>query len=104
MTVAHNASLKHITVTLTGGNWTKVLDEDHTRTYLMIQNNEDAHQITVGFGTNTVAPTTGFLIDGATSNHKTTEVTFEFGVAPINAIWAKTVDTHDHPIHVVYDD
>ena len=104
MTVAHNASIIHKTVTLTGGNWGKLVDEDHTRTYLMIQNNADSHQITVGFGTNTTAPTTGFVIDGASSNHKSHEVTFEFSVAPINAVWAKAEDTHDHPVHVVYDD
>jgi hypothetical protein len=104
MTVAANASLKTEQKTLTGGNWTKILDEDHTRTYLMIQNNEDAHQITVGFGTNTVAPTHGFIIDGASSNHKTHEVTFEFSVAPINAVWAKAEDAHDHPIDIMYDD
>ena len=104
MREAPNATLKHIVVTLTGGNWTKLIDTNVQRTYLMIQNNADSHQIEVGFGTNTTAPTSGFVIDGATSNHKSHEVTFQFNVAPINAVWAKAEDVHDHPLHVVYDD
>ena len=104
MTVAPNASLKTEQKTLTGGNWTKILDEDHTRTYLMIQNDHDAHSIEVGFGTNTVPPTLGFHIEGAVSGHKIKDTQFEFSVAPINAIWAKADDTHDHLIDVIYDD
>lgn len=104
MTVAPNASLKIEQKTLTGGNWTKILDEDHTRTYLMIQNDHDAHKIEVGFGTNTTAPTVGFHIEGAVSGHKIKDTQFEFGVAPINAVWAKADDLHDHLIDIMYDD
>lgn len=104
MTVAANASLKVEQKTLTGGNWTKILDEDHTRTYLLIQNDHDAHSIEVGFGTNTTAPTVGIHIEGAVSGHKIKDTQFEFGVAPINAVWAKADDLHDHPIDIMYDD
>ncbi len=48
MREAPNATLKHIVVTLTGGNWTKLIDTNVQRTYLMIQNDIDAHTITVG--------------------------------------------------------
>ncbi len=103
---APNASLKVEQKTLSGGNWTKILDEDHTRTYLAIQNHHDAHEIEIGFGTNTTAPTatTGFKIEGATSGNKVGDTTFEFAVAPINAVWAKAEDVHDHPIDIMYDD
>jgi len=104
MREAPNATLKHINVILTGGNWTKLIDEDVNRTYLMIQNDEDSHTVEVGFGTNTVAPTHGFKIEGATSNNKILDVTFQFNVAPINAVWARAEDAHDHPLNVVYDD
>lgn len=99
-----NATLKHEQKTLTGGNWTKILDQNIQRTYLMIQNDHDAHTIEVGFGTNTTAPTAGFHIEGAVSGHKIKDTQFEFGVAPINAVWAKADDAHDHPIDIVYDD
>ena len=106
MTVAANASLKVEQKTLTGGNLTKILDEDHTRTYLAIQNHHDAHTIEVGFGTNTAEPTaaTGFKIEGAVSGNKIKDTTFEFSVAPINAVWAKAEDAHDHLIDIMYDD
>ena len=106
MTVASNASLKVEQKILSGGNWTKILDEDHTRTYLAIQNHHDAHEIEIGFGTNTTAPTsaTGFKIEGAVTGNKIGDTTFEFAVAPINAVWAKAEDVHDHPIDIMYDD
>lgn len=104
MREAPNATLKHIVVTLTGGNWTKLVDTNVQRTYLMIQNDQDAHTITVGFGTDTVAPTDGFQIGGAVAGHSIPDVTFQFNVAPINAVWAKAEDTHDHAVNVVYDD
>jgi len=99
-----NATLKHEQKTLTGGNWTKILDQNVQRTYLMIQNDHDAHTIEVGFGTNTTAPTVGFHIEGAVSGHKIKDTQFQFGVAPINAVWAKADDAHDHLIDIVYDD
>jgi len=101
-----NATLKHEQKTLTGGNWTKILDQNVQRTYLLIQNHHDAHSIEVGFGSNTTAPTnaTGLKIEGAVSGHKIVDTTFEFGVAPINAVWAKASDAHDHLIDIVYDD
>lgn len=99
-----NATLKHKVVTLTGGNWIKLLDTNVQRTYLMIQNQYDAHTIEVGFGTDTVAPTHGFQIEGASSGNKILDVTFQFNSAPINAVWAKAEDTHDHPVSVVHDD
>ena len=40
-----NATLKVELKTLTGGNWTKILDTNVQRTYLMIQNSYDAHTI-----------------------------------------------------------
>jgi len=104
MREAPNATLKHIVVTLTGGNWIKLVDTNVQRTYLMIQNDIDAHTITVGFGTDTTPPTDGFQIEGAASGNKIGDVTFQFNVAPINAVWAKAEDTHDHPVNVVYDD
>lgn len=104
MREAPNATLKHIVVTLTGGNWTKLVDTNVQRTYLMIQNDIDTHTITVGFGTDTVAPTNGFQIGGAVAGHSIPDVTFQFNVAPINAVWAKASDTHDHAVNVVYDD
>lgn len=99
-----NATLKHKIVTLTGGNWTKMLDTNVQRTYLMIQNQYDAHTIEVSFGTDTVAPTHGFQIEGAASGNKILDVTFQFNCAPINAVWAKAEDTHDHDVSVVHDD
>ena len=99
-----NATLKAELKTLTGGNWTKILDTNVQRTYLMIQNSYDAHTIEVGFGTDTVPPTHGFKIEGAVAGHKIPDVTFQFSVAPISAVWAKAEDTHPHNIDVVYDD
>lgn len=99
-----NATLKHKVVTLTGGNWGKLVDTNVQRTYLMIQNDQDAHTITVGFGTDTVPPTDGFQIGGAVAAHTIPDVTFQFTVAPISAVWAKASDAHDHPVNVVYDD
>jgi len=99
-----NATLKVELKTLTGGNWTKLLDTNVQRTYLMIQNSYDSHTIEIGFGTDTVAPTHGIKIEGAVSGHKISDVTFEFGVAPISAVWAKADDTHPHDIDVVHDD
>ena len=101
-----NATLKHEQKTLTGGNWTKILDQNVQRTYLLIQNHHDSHSIEVGFGSDTVAPVnaTGLKIEGAVSGNKISDTTFEFGVAPINAVWAKAEDAHDHPIDIVYDD
>ena len=101
-----NASLKIEQKILIGGNWTKILDEDVTRTYLCIQNHHDAHEIEIGFGTNTTAPTTatGFKIEGAVTGNKIGDTTFQFSVAPINAVWAKANDAHDHPIDIMYDD
>lgn len=99
-----NATLKHEQKTLTGGNWTKILDQNVQRTYLMIQNDHDAHTIEVGFGTDTVAPTGGFHIEGSVSGNKIKDTQFEFGVAPINAVWAKADDVHDHLIDIIYDD
>ena len=101
-----NASLKHEQKTLTGGNWTKILDQDVTRTYLCVQNHHDAHSIEIGFGTDTTAPTsaTGLKIEGAVTGNKIGDTTFQFLVAPINAVWAKADDAHDHPIDIVYDD
>ena len=99
-----NATLKVEVKTLSGGNWTKLLNTNVQRTYLMIQNSYDAHTIEVGFGTDTVAPTHGFKIEGAVAGHKIPDVTFQFGCAPINAVWAKASDTHPHDIDVVHDD
>ena len=99
-----NATLKAELKTLTGGNWTKILDTNVQRTYLMIQNSYDAHTIEVGFGTDTVPPTHGFKLEGAVSGNKIGDTTFQFGVAPISAVWAKAEDTHPHNIDVVYDD
>jgi len=99
-----NATLKAELKTLTGGNWTLIAPVNVQRTYLMIQNSYDAHTIEVGFGTDTVPPTHGFKIEGAVAGHKIPDVTFQFSVAPISAVWAKAEDTHPHNIDVVYDD
>jgi len=99
-----NATLKVELKTLTGGNWTKILDTNVQRTYLMIQNAYDAHTIEIGFGTDTVPPTHGFKLEGAVSGNKIGDSTFQFSVAPISAVWAKAEDTHPHDIDVVYDD
>tara|TARA_R110000803_G_scaffold90658_1_gene158111 strand:- start:217 stop:531 length:315 start_codon:yes stop_codon:yes gene_type:complete len=99
-----NASLKVEQKTLTGGNWQLVLPTNVNRTYLCIQNNTDAHAIEIGFNTDTVAPTTGFHLIGSPAGNATMDSTFEFKVAPINSVWCKSADTHDHLIHVMYDD
>ena len=104
MTVAHNASLACKTVNLPATQaWVKLLDEDHTRTYLLIQNDHDIHSIAVGFGTNTTEPTSSFNIKGSTQTGDLA-ATFEFSVAPINAVWAKVNDAQAHEIEIVYDD
>ena len=102
--VASNASLTVKTVTLPSSQaWTKLLDVDVTRTYLCIQNDNDNHYITIGFSDNNTAPTTGMNLAGSNSAGDLS-ATFEFKVAPINAVWAKVNDNHDHDIEVIYDD
>ena len=98
-----NATLKLDVKTLTGGNWTKLLDTNVQRTYLMIQNSYDSHTIEIGFGTDTVAPTHGFKLKGAVSGHKRGATTFQFNCAPSNAVWAKADDTHPPDIEGVHD-
>lgn len=99
-----NATLKTTVFTLPADqSWVKLLDDNVQRTYLVIQNDHDNHSITIGFGNNTTAPTTGLNIAGSnTVGDKA--ATWEFGVAPINAIWAKVNDNHLHNIEVIYDD
>jgi hypothetical protein len=106
MREAPNATLKTQQVLLTGGTWTKVLNTNVQRTYLVIQNHHDAHEIEVGFSTDTTPPTsaTGFKIEGAVTGNKIGDTTFQFAVAPINAVWARANDAHDHPIDIMYDD
>jgi hypothetical protein len=71
--------------------------------YLVIQNDHDNHYITIGFSDNNTAPTTGMNLAGsAQAGDKA--ATWEFSVAPINAVWAKVNDAHAHDIEVVYDD
>ena len=54
----HNASLTAKNVTLPADqSWVKILDDNSSRMYLCIQNDHDAHHITVGFSDNTTAPT-----------------------------------------------
>jgi hypothetical protein len=106
MREAPNATLKTQQVLLTGGTWTLVLPTNVQRTYLVIQNHHDAHEIEVGFSTDTTPPAsaTGFKIEGAVTGNKIGDTTFEFAVAPINAVWARSDDAHDHPIDIMYDD
>lgn len=99
-----NASLKVEHKTLTGGNWSLVLPTNVQRTYLCIQNNTDSHTIQIGFSDDTTPPTLGLHLVGSPAGVSTMESTFQFNVAPINAVWCKSDDIHDHLIHVVYDD
>lgn len=100
----HNASLASKNVTLPADqSWVKILDDNPSRMYLVIQNDHDNHYITIGFSDNNTAPTTGMNLAGsAQAGDKA--ATWEFSVAPINAVWAKVNDTHAHDIEVVYDD
>lgn len=100
----HNATLKTIEVTLPASlAWTKLVDANPSRMYLMIQNDNANHHIKIGFGSNTVAPTVGFDLAGS-SQQGHVDTIFEFGVAPTNAVWAKTLNASDHLLQVVYDD
>lgn len=100
----HNASLASKNVTLPSDqSWVKLLDDNPSRMYLVVQNDHDNHSITIGFSNNTTAPTSGLNLAGSnTVGDKA--ATWEFGVAPINAVWAKVNDTHTHDIEVIYDD
>ncbi len=99
-----NASLKVDDVSLPSDqSWVKLLDDNVQRTYLMIQNDQAAHSITIGFGSNTVAPTNGFHLAGSSQTGHVDNM-FIFGSAPINAVWAKVNDNQIHAIKVVYDD
>jgi hypothetical protein len=71
--------------------------------YLVIQNDHDNHYITIGFSDNNTAPTTGMNLAGS-AQAGDLAATWEFSVAPINAVWAKVNDAHAHDIEVVYDD
>ena len=100
----HNASLTAKTVTLPADqSWVKILDSNASRMYLCIQNDHDNHSIMIGFSNDTVAPTTGMNLDGSATVGNLA-ATFQFNVAPINAVWAKVNDAHSHDIEVVYDD
>ena len=100
----HNASLTAKNVTLPADqSWVKLLDDNPTRMYLCIQNDHDAHYITVGFSDNTTAPTTGLNIKGSVQAGDP-DATFQFNVAPLNAVWAKVNDAPAHDIEVIYDD
>lgn len=100
----HNASLTAKTVTLPADqSWVKILDSNASRMYLCIQNDHDNHSIMIGFSNDTVAPTTGMNLDGSATVGDLA-ATFQFNVAPINAVWAKVNDAHSHDIEVVYDD
>ena len=99
-----NASLKVSAFTLPSNqSWVKLLDDNVQRTYLMIQNDQAAHSITIGFGSNTVAPTDGFNLAGSSQSGHVDNM-FTFQSAPINAVWAKVNDNQNHPIKVLYDD
>ena len=100
----HNASLASKNVTLPADqSWLKILDDNPSRMYLVIQNDHDNHSITIGFSDNNTAPTSGLNLAGSnTVGDKA--ATWEFHVAPINAVWAKVNDAHAHDIEVVYDD
>jgi len=100
----HNASLTSKNVTLPADqSWVKLLDDNASRMYLVIQNDHDNHAITIGFSNNTTAPTTGLNLKGSTQVGDK-DATWEFSVAPINAVWAKVNDNHAHDIEVIYDD
>lgn len=100
----HNASLASKNVTLPADqSWVKILDDNPSRMYLVIQNDHDNHYITIGFSDNNTAPTTGLNLAGS-AQAGDLAATWEFSVAPINAVWAKVNDTHAHDIEVVYDD
>jgi hypothetical protein len=104
MREAPNASLLVSEFTLPSDqSWVKLLNDNVQRTYLMIQNDQAAHSITIGFGSNTVAPTIGFNLAGSTQAGHIDNI-FVFGSAPINAVWAKVNDNQNHPIKVVHDD
>jgi len=100
----HNASLASKNVTLPADqSWVKLLDDNPSRMYLVIQNDHDNHYITIGFSDNNTAPTTGMNLAGS-AQAGDLAATWEFSVAPINAVWAKVNDAHAHDIEVVYDD
>ena len=100
----HNASLTSKNVTLPADqSWVKLLDDNPSRMYLVIQNDHDNHYITIGFSDNNTAPTTGMNLAGS-AQAGDLAATWEFSVAPINAVWAKVNDAHAHDIEVVYDD
>jgi len=71
--------------------------------YLCIQNDHDNHSITIGFSNDTIAPVSGMNLDGSATVGDLA-ATFQFNVAPINAVWAKVNDNHAHDIEVIYDD
>tara|TARA_R110000772_G_scaffold7649_3_gene25784 strand:- start:627 stop:941 length:315 start_codon:yes stop_codon:yes gene_type:complete len=99
-----NATLKVDDVNLPSDqSWVKLLDVNVQRTYLMIQNDQASHAITIGFGSNTVAPTNGFHLAGSSQTGHVDNM-FVFQSAPINAVWAKVNDNQTHSIKVVYDD
>jgi len=100
----HNASLTAKNVTLPADqSWVKILDDNPTRMYLCIQNDHDAHSITVGFSDNNTAPTAGLTIKGSVQTGDP-DATFQFNVAPLNAVWSKVNDAHAHIVQVIYDD
>ncbi len=99
-----NATLKVDDVGLPSDqSWVKLLDDNVQRTYLMIQNDQASHSITIGFGSNTVEPTNGFNLAGSSQTGHVDNM-FIFGSAPINAVWAKVNDNQSHAIKVVHDD
>ena len=100
----YNASLASKNVTLPSNqSWVKLLDDNPSRMYLVIQNDHDNHAITIGCSDNNTAPTSGLNLAGSnTVGDKA--ATWEFHVAPINAVWAKVNDAHSHDIEVIYDD
>ena len=100
----HNASLTAKNVTLPADqSWVKVLDDNPSRMYLCIQNDHDTHYITIGFSNNTTPPTAGLNLAGS-AQAGNLSATWEFSVAPINAVWCKVNDAHAHDIEVIYDD
>jgi len=100
----HNASLTAKIVTLPADqSWVKILDSNASRMYLCIQNDHDNHSITIGFSNDTTAPTAGLSLDGSTTVGDLA-ATFQFSVAPINAVWGKVNDLHAHTVQVIYDD
>jgi len=100
----YNASLASKNVTLPSDqSWVKILDSNASRMYLCIQNDHDNQSITIGFSNDTDAPTSGMNLDGSNTVGDL-EATFQFNVAPINAVWAKVNDNQEHDIEVIYDD